>query len=374
MRREPAEVPAHRLAAWLVGEARRRAGGPAGLYVIDLDGVELVRVEGDPEMPERIAGAPAVGPEIAPAAYAGLDSLVRGRLPGAVAVPLHLAGRAIGALIGPRAGADALRELAGEGAREIELATGRTDVFERARRTRPISPAAEIQQDMLPPRLSWPQGVELAATIQPTYEVGGDWFDHASNAEGVWFAVADAVGKGAFAAAIASVALGALRAARRNGDDLEEAAAAMHRALADIAVERSDFVTAVLARWEPATSTVRWVNAGHPRPLRIGADGGVEEPLAPTQAPLGLLGRDRTFTAGECRLERGERLVVYSDGVTERRWPNGSEIGVEGLMRVLEDAGDATAEATVRAVQDAVRSASDQPIRDDATVLVLRRP
>jgi serine phosphatase RsbU (regulator of sigma subunit) len=367
------EIPPHRLARWLADEAARRAGGDAGIYLIDLDGLELVRVAGGPGVPERIVGVPAVGPEIAPEALAGLRALVERTVPGAAAAPMVVGGRAIGAIVAPRAGIGAIGDLATEAARAIELATGRTDVFERARRTSPISPAAEIQQDVLPPRLSWPQGAELAATIQPTYEVGGDWFDHASNDDGVWLAVADGVGKGSLAAAVASVALGALRAARRNGDDLEEAAGIMHRSLFGI-TERSDFVTAVVGRWDPATSVVRWVNAGHPRPLRILAGGTVEEPPAPTQPPLGLLERDRPFLAGECRLEPGDRLVIYSDGVTERRRPDDSEIGEDGLRRVLEEIGPATAEATVRAIQNAVRDASPLPIRDDATVMVLRLP
>jgi serine phosphatase RsbU (regulator of sigma subunit) len=365
------DVPAHELAGRIVQEAARRCGGPVALYVIDLDGTRLVRVGVGLGLPAVIAGAPGVGPEIAPTAFAELDRLIEARLPGRVGVRMCVRGRAVGLLIAPPGAAEALRELADDGAAAMELAAGYTDVFERARRSEPISPAAEIQQNLLPPRVTRPEGLELAASIEPTYEVGGDWFDHAHNADGVWLAVADGVGKGPLAAGLGAVALGALRAARRNGAGLEEAASTMHRTVAGVS-DRSDFVTAVLGRWDPATATFRWVNCGHPRPLVAAPDGGVEELSSPPQKPLGLSAPDRRFRAVERRLAPGERLVIYSDGVTERRRGDRSEFGVEGLRAVLEDEPAATAEATVRAIHAAVREASVAPLRDDATVMVMR--
>jgi serine phosphatase RsbU (regulator of sigma subunit) len=148
----------------------------------------------------------------------------------------------------------------------------------------------------------------------------------------------------------------------------------MHRTVAGVS-DRSDFVTAVLGRWDPATATFRWVNCGHPPPLVADPGGRVEELSSPPQKPLGLFSAsERRFHAAERRLEPGERLVIYSDGVTERRRGDRSEFGVEGLRAVLEAEPAATAEATVRAVHAAVREASTAPLRDDATVLVLRVP
>ena len=79
----------------------------------------------------------------------------------------------------------------------MELAGGYTDVFDAARRRKETHAAAELQQSLLPPRIARIGGGEIAGSVLPAYEVGGDWFDYVENRDGAWLAVADAVGKGA---------------------------------------------------------------------------------------------------------------------------------------------------------------------------------
>jgi serine phosphatase RsbU (regulator of sigma subunit) len=67
----------------------------------------------------------------------------------------------------------------------------------------------------------------------------------------------------------------------------------------------------------------------------------------------------------------GTRLVIYSDGVSERRHDDGSLLGFEGIRATLRSIGDCSAEGTVLGLQEAVRAASHRPLRDDATLLVL---
>ena len=59
-----------------------------------------------------------------------------------------------------------------------------------------MTPAAEVQQHLLPPRIARIAGAQLAGTLLPTYEVGGDWFDFVENRDGAWLAIADAAGNG----------------------------------------------------------------------------------------------------------------------------------------------------------------------------------
>jgi serine phosphatase RsbU (regulator of sigma subunit) len=239
-----------------------------------------------------------------------------------------------------------------------------------ARRRKEIQPAAEIQQDLLPPRLAVLDGDELAGGVLPGYDVAGDFFDYASNADGLWLCVADAMGKGNDAAALSSLAVGALRAARRGGATLEQAAGIVDRTVA-VTGSEVRFLTAILAHWHPDTSTFQWIAAGHPPPLLLHVDGSAEELTGAGTYPLGLLDEERTFTRNRRRLGLGERLLLYSDGVTERRRTDGTLLGLDGLLAVLRTGPATSAAEIVRNVHDAVVDASPKPLRDDATMLLL---
>ena len=223
---------------------------------------------------------------------------------------------------------------------------------------------------LLPPRLATLDGAELAGGVLPGYDVAGDFFDYAANADGLWLCVADAMGKGNEAAALSSLAVGALRAARRGGATLEQAAGLVDETVAATG-EDVRFLTAIIAQWHPATSTFQWIAAGHPPPLLIHRDGSMEELSGAGTYPLGIADAKRTFTTNRHRLRRGERLLLYSDGVTERRRTDGTLLGLDGLLPILRTGAANSAAQIVRSLHDAVIDASPKPLRDDATVLLL---
>jgi len=217
-----------RLAERLVAEAQTIARAPAALYVGDLDGRSLRRVTGDGGLPEQLQSGQLIGPEI-PADHA--EAPATGLPDGATVVPLALRGRALSVLVFSAPPAGDLETLAARGATALELAERFTDVLAAPRRHRACSAAAELQQDLMPPRIARLEGADLACSILPAYDVGGDWIDHCAMGDGGWLGVADAVGKGPQAAAISAIALGAYRATRRGGGDLADAAAAGELAL-----------------------------------------------------------------------------------------------------------------------------------------------
>ena len=355
----------------IAAAAAEVAGCGVGVYVIDIDGSCLIRLAGDESaFPERVLAPVGVGPEIALEAFTALQQICASRLPKSVAVAMTARDRAIGVLICERPPAGDLHPVANQAALALELTSGYTDAVHAVRRRKEIQPAAEIQQNLLPPRLATLDGAELAGGVLPGYDVAGDFFDYAANADGLWLCVADAMGKGNEAAALSSLAVGALRAARRGGATLEQAAGLVDETVAATG-EDVRFLTAIIAQWHPATSTFQWIAAGHPPPLLIHRDGSMEELSGAGTYPLGIADAKRTFTTNRHRLRRGERLLLYSDGVTERRRTDGTLLGLDGLLPILRTGAANSAAQIVRSLHDAVIDASPKPLRDDATVLLL---
>ena len=360
----------HLVPELVVEVASAQAGCPVAAYVLDLDGSLALRLAGDVErFPERIGAPVGVGPEIIPEAMAQLRGLVIDRVGPSTLWPLVVRDRVMGFLLACDRPAVDLEPFAGQAALALELASGYTDALHAVRRRKDTQPAAEIQQNLLPPRLARVDRADLAGGVLPGYEVGGDFFDYAANADGLWLVVADATGKGNPAAALSSLAIGALRAARRAGVGLQEAARLVDEAI--LTLDTHLYLTAVLGSWDPHTYRLRWINCGHPTPLLVRADGRIEELDGERTYPLGMRFAERAFPVLSAEVGPRDRLLLYSDGVSERRTADGGRLGETGLRTALAQLGTRSAAMTVRGLQDAVIDASREPLRDDATMLVI---
>lgn len=130
-------------------------------------------------------------------------------------------------------------------------------------------------------------------------------------------------------------------------------------------------MTAVFAVWHPASRTLAWVNCGHPPSLLIDPDGAVATPAGDGTYPLGLFRRPRGFRRTERSVKPGQRILLYTDGVFERRDSARNEFGTENISRTPRACAHATVAGTVRALQDAVLEFSSRPLRDDATILLV---
>lgn len=357
------EVPPHLIGDQLVAEARRAAGVATALYVVDLDGSRLLRLAGTDDFPAELDAPPALGPEIVPEGLPAFYAQLRKTLPRASVEPLWLRGRVIGLMLFVGEPATALDDIAKQGAAALALAGDYTDFVESARRRKPTTAAAEVQLGLLPARVARVTGAQIAGGLLPSYEVGGDWFDYVENRDGVWLAIADAKGTGAATAGVSAAVLGALRAARRSGEDLVGAVAVMDEVVA--ALGHHD-VTAIVARWHAPTASLAWINRGHPPGQIVAPDGTMTELDGPVGSALGdgSVGEVATVT-----LEPEERLVLVTEGITGRTTENGGTFGLDGLRKAVD--GQLTAAATAMAIQQAVIDSWTEPLEDDACLIVL---
>jgi len=246
------------------------------------------------------------------------------------------------------------------------------DRFERARRRRPLSLAAELLWHLLPPLTFGTERVVITAGLAPAHDVGGDAFDYAVNDDVAHFAVFDAMGHGLAAGSMATIAVAAYRNARRQVLDLADTVAFIDDAVrSHVGDER--YVTGVLAELDLPTGRLRWCIAGHPRPLVLRRGRVVKVLEAGAHLPFGLGTRP---AVGQEALEPGDRVLLYTDGIVEARGADGEQFGVERFADLVARASSegTPAPETVRRLMHAILDLQPGPLRDDATALIVQWP
>jgi PAS domain S-box-containing protein len=222
--------------------------------------------------------------------------------------------------------------------------------------------AARIQRDLLPKDTPELEGYDLAAACLPAQEVAGDFYDWAGPEDGeLDVTLADVMGKGVGSALVMATLRTALRATPHEvspGARVGQVADSMTRALTDEGL----FVTMFHARLDLASGLLRYVDAGHGYGLVLRPDGEIVR-LRSRSLPLGVL-TDVDYEEKQFRLEPGDMLVVFTDGLIE---VGDTTLEVEDLFRGLQDARSAK-EAVARLVETVQGHEGD-----DVTVLALRR-
>jgi hypothetical protein len=260
------------------------------------------------------------------------------------------------------------RRLAGLVADLIVTKDAYTDTFARVRAARPLELAAQLQRSNLPPLAMTTPSVDLAGVLEPAYEVGGDAFDFALNGHRLHVAVFDAMGHGLEAATMCTVVLAAYRHGRRLDLDLADLYAAMDSTVAASFPGR--FATVGIGELDVDSGDLRWITGGHPRPLWVRGARVLGEFTGEVCRPLGLGGHP---TVVSTRLEPGDRVLAFTDGVVEERFDDGEQFGEDRLRQLLEhtSAAEASAAETVRQLSHALMTARRGRTSDDASLLLV---
>jgi serine phosphatase RsbU (regulator of sigma subunit)/putative methionine-R-sulfoxide reductase with GAF domain len=297
------------------------------------------------------------------------------------ALPLIAKGQVVGAMVVGAAYRDrmptgrALNILTGiaqQTALAIDNARLYRESLERQRLEQELTLAREIQTSFLPKGSPRVPGWGLAAAWQAARQVGGDFYDFVPLPDGRHgLVIADVADKGVPAALFMALSRTLMRAVAFTGRAPSDALARVNRLIMSDA--RSDlFVTVFYAVWNPRTGEVAYANAGHNPPLLARADGSLEE-LRCRGMALGVV-ENIVIEACATRMEPGDALLMYTDGVTDALNANDDDFGAQRLVEAFLANRHQPAEHIVEAVMDGVRAfAGDIPPFDDETVMVLTR-
>jgi phosphoserine phosphatase RsbU/P len=237
---------------------------------------------------------------------------------------------------------------------------------------RELEIAREMQQSLLPAAAPEVPGVELAGYSVAANDVGGDYYDYFVLDESrLAVAVGDVTGHGVSSGLLMALAKGGLH----NQVNADAAPApvmtAMNRLICQSAGKRNlmSFVYAVV---NAKNRTVELANAGHPSPYCFNSAERTVSAIEIGAYPLGVRAQSM-YAPVEVRLEPGDAMVFYSDGIVEAQNPSGEVFGFERFEKAILRHGHLSATAMQDAILDEVRAfLGPQPMEDDVTLVVVK--
>jgi len=285
---------------------------------------------------------------------------------------------------------DRYRALASLAGLVIVAKSSYSDTYAQVRRSGNMALQAELIWGFLVPRTFATDRVLVAATLEPAYEAGGDAFDYSVLGDHLNVSIFDALGHDLAAGLLASVAVASCRSTRRAGGTLPEIVRRADHAIAgQFAGLR--FVTALLCDLDLSTGLFSWIPCGHPPPLLIRGNKVIKELARRPVPPLGLGGIDTrdeidgrqpdgghpgggaTAPVYTERLEPGDRVLLYTDGVTEGRSAEGTPFGLDRLSDfIIRHSNDGIpAPETMRRLNHAISEYQRGRLQDDATIVLV---
>jgi phosphoserine phosphatase RsbU/P len=234
---------------------------------------------------------------------------------------------------------------------------------------REIAEARAIQQGFLPKEIPQLHGYEIAGAWQPARVVGGDYYDMLPfGRETLGICIADVAGKGMPAALLMSNLQAAFRGFASPSVTPENLCERLNSLICrNIAADR--FITFFYAQLDGAGRQLRYTNAGHNAPIVSHRDG-THERLLEGGGILGVF-PIQEFSTGTCDLASGDRVLLFTDGVTEARSPDGEEFGEARLLELLEQNRDASAGDLQKMILAAAGDYCRGHWDDDATLIVI---
>jgi sigma-B regulation protein RsbU (phosphoserine phosphatase) len=250
-----------------------------------------------------------------------------------------------------------------------EIASGDATRRRDARLARETEEAQLIQRALLPSSMPSVEGCQIAARWTPAAGLGGDCYDLLPFGAGrLGVSIADVIGKGLPAALLMSNLQAAVRAFATAGVDPSQTVASVNRLLCRN-IETGKFVTFCYVVIDTTDRRLAFANAGHFPPLLLRDDGSVDR-LATSGLVLGVA-PDWSYGTGSFELRSGDRLVCFTDGITEALSPEGDEFGDDRLVDRVRAGRHRSADQLADDIMAAVGDWTGAGPQDDATLIVV---
>lgn len=212
------------------------------------------------------------------------------------------------------------------------------DTAEKARMESELKTAQTVQSTLFPKTTTTYGQLRISGVYKSASECGGDWWHHAEVGDHVWIWIADATGHGVPAALLTSAAKSAVTLIEGMSLDPASAIDYMNRSICGVSNGQM-MMTCFVAQIHKKDLSMKYVNASHEAPIILRGEGDLKKKdlIFLTEAPGARLGQSPTsqYTMSEVQLERGDRLLLYSDGIPDIRTPANESLGERGFIRTL---------------------------------------
>jgi sigma-B regulation protein RsbU (phosphoserine phosphatase) len=250
-----------------------------------------------------------------------------------------------------------------------EIDAGRSRRQHQQHQDRELQEARRIQEKLLPASLPNVDGWSIAVSWQPAAGVGGDCYDAlAFGGSRLGVSIADVVGKGIPAALLMSNLQAAVRAFATEHVGPADLCHQVNRILCGNIAE-GRFISFVYCVVDPASRVLTYSNAGHYPPILLRADGSIER-LTAGGPVLGVFG-DATYEEASVPLDPGDRVILFTDGITEARNAADEEFGEDRLIEAALPHRGTTSTALQHRLAAEVRAFTGGNYQDDATLIVM---
>jgi len=230
--------------------------------------------------------------------------------------------------------------------------------------------ALQIQRSLLPAEIPQIEGIEVAARWQPAREVSGDYYDVLKlSGDRLAVCIGDVVGKGMPAALLMSSLQAAVKAVASVDADPAHVCSQV-RSVVTSNLQGGKFVTFFFAVVDGGGRRLTYTNCGHNQPVLVKSDGTAER-LAEGGPAFARLMRDLPYRTGETALEPGDRLVLFTDGVSEAADGDGEQFGEDPIVELVARHRREGAAELERTISETVLAHAEGSLQDDVTLVVV---